>query len=459
MTISLHLFRVWLCALLALPVIAAAQTEAPPTSIEGAVGEVELSVPNLTDVAILKQEDEEIVLIFNLYSPAGVQPGLVYGVELYDVSEGGRVLVDSYAYRETPVTLDAKELLPISVTYNAPAVLSGTYELWVVLENQAGMRVAFNTAGNITFSGTPGVALEECALGASKGRVQVDGGEVMTIDCVVSNNTARELTLLPTATVYENSLFGSEVDAEIDVEAVTLAAGEQMPVSMTLSASTEPGDYQVAVTMFDETGQSAALEQVLEYQVAGELGEIRNVVLDQSAYEAGDIAALEVYWLAGQAVFAGKAAAEMSATLTSGGKACAEPAAATVSQRDLLTHLQFTVTKLCVAPQVAVTLRGADGAVVATEDYVFSPDKVTVYQPPRQWHVVPSVTAVGGQGLVVAFVLLLFLVSALIVLIYNRRAGALTWSWRKKRWRTPTKTLLKLKMMRIITMVRLAVQV
>ncbi|MDP1884786.1 MAG: hypothetical protein Q8L10_05515, partial [Candidatus Moranbacteria bacterium] len=125
--------------------------EAMPESVS--LGEiVAVAEVNIFDAKIVSQEENKIRISFDLANGESVQPEVKYAVRLIRSSETEQVVVDEKIYEEV---LDLKngETLKKEIEYSAPAYLEGTFQLWLMAQNQSGLDLSLSNAGEISLMG------------------------------------------------------------------------------------------------------------------------------------------------------------------------------------------------------------------------------------------------------------------------------------------------------------------
>jgi len=366
-----------------------------------------VATTELYNAQIESVNGSEVTLTFDLYNAQGVQPGVVYGLELYEVNEDGTAeLIDSHVYRDDVHTLGTGETVPLRVTYNAPSFLSGTYDLLLLAENQAGLLLALAPLGEVALAGSGDyVELSDCMAqvdGYDKTYeltygVDVAARETLLLNCTASNMTGSDQTLTPAVSTYERTLSGATVgDVEELVAApVVLATGATEDITVVVPKATTPQSYDAVVTL-TAAGNVLSNEIVVHYVLSGKSATIQNALFDQQSYEAGDTAAVQVFWTGAADDYlnsrhGGTDVGNLTLALDvsdASGAACAEPFTIVLNNNENVSDFLIPITAACVSPVLDVQLSDATGAVLAESGYEYGageapaePDATPTAQP------------------------------------------------------------------------------
>jgi hypothetical protein len=107
-------------------------------------GTVIVATVNIYNAEIVSKEDNTLQIAFEIHNRAGSQSDISYGVLLMD--EEGRI-VHHQSYPET-LSIQEGVLIPVTIEYIAPS-LDGIYEVMLIAENSAGLRLGILSAGGI----------------------------------------------------------------------------------------------------------------------------------------------------------------------------------------------------------------------------------------------------------------------------------------------------------------------
>jgi hypothetical protein len=364
--------------------------------VSGADGEESIARPivvastDIMNAEIVMQTGREITIFFELYNKLGFQSGVIYGVELHRKTEAGYTLADVKVYSESPQSLGTDEMLPVALTYEAPAFLAGTYELWVVAKTQTGLPLSYAVAGSVALEGNGDqVSLSECValvegetypLAAG---VDVAADESLTVTCeaLYSGSEPREFT--PQFVSHERSVYGPVAETEASLrQAVRLEPGLSRNVSFTVPLATEAQAYDAVMQLVDaKTGSPVSAVVLIHYVIQGDSATIQNVIFDKASYASGEVASLIIAWSAAADAFVG-ARGEGSAVgpLTmhvvladQTGAFCSAPTVVTLEAGSMVSRAEVPVTQSCVEPQVIVGLGTQSGLGLSAATYQYAP--------------------------------------------------------------------------------------
>ncbi len=433
-----------------LPVVAGAETTtvqplaAEAVSVSGAAGEelvvrpTVVATTNITDAEIVMQSGHEVTVLFNLYNEVGVQPGVVYGIEIFNSEEGKRTLVDVAVYGEKVVTLGAGETLPVAVTYRAPSFLTGVHEVWVVAKTESGMLLSLSNAGLVVLQGSgDSVTLTDCVIEvagethALAAGVDIAADESVAVSCVASLSGSEPREITPQFTNYERSLYGPITETAVPVkQSVILEPGVATPVTFVVPTATQAQAYDAAMRIVDsKTGEIISSLVAIHYVVQGESATVQNVVFDKASYVSGEVANLLVTWSVAADAFAGSRGGgtevgplSMQVALADKtGAFCSAPTVVGLQSGSAVSQVSIPVTRHCVEPQVIVGLSTLTGLGLATEAYEYT---ATVVHEELQAPATPVDALVLAVSLIVLIIVLSIVAIRLVPLFRTRRIPA-----------------------------------
>lgn len=344
-----------------------------------------VATTDIRDAQIVAQQGRALTILFSLYNATGVQSGIVYGVELYASGK----LVDVVAFTDQPLTLGAGESHPVSFTYEAPAFLSGSYDVWVVAKTVSGMPLSLFKVGTVSLQATAaGVELSDCVLrvagetfSLTQG-VDVSAEESLEMSCVAQNQTAQPIDVGPQFTTFERSVYGPQVETELPiVQSVTLPVAKNTPISFAVPKATQAQAYDVVLQLVDTKGAIVSTKVAGHYVVQGASATVQNVVFDKSAYGAGEVAEVMITWSLAADAFSGARgtgttlpALSLSIALAdSTGAFCSNPTVVSIENGSTVTQAQVPVVSQCNGPQVLVGIATETGARLAAQSYDYAP--------------------------------------------------------------------------------------
>lgn len=323
---------------------------------------------NVYDAEINSQEGHDADVSFVLSNRDGAQANIKFGVQLYD-SEGR--MVHQKVFPEN-VYLGAGERMSFGMLYSAPDYLNGKYQLWVISENTAGMRLGQNKAGEIELSGSEQymelltdqsyltVSGDSNRYTLSQG-VDVAPNEELKINFKIRNHFDQIKKFGVVAETHKRTQFGDTVSKE-EIFAGAMPASATDDFSATLPTADEPQAYNVLLTIVDEDGNVISNQQYAHYVLRGGSGTIQNIVLDKDGYLAGESAVANVYWTPSADSFPGARgdATELSRPsleiqIFSGDIACSDKVTEYLSES--VTDIELPIKAECEDPVIEAALK------------------------------------------------------------------------------------------------------
>lgn len=259
---------------------------------------------NLRNTA-MSYEDNQVAIFFDLTNGQGTQSGIKYGVHL--LKDG--MVIDEKIYDKV-ISLKEDEVLSQKVKYMAPNFLQGEYSLQLVVENEAGVPLSFETVGSVILNGTnqylfidsnscyalvPG---EEKHYALDDG-VDVSAEEKLMLNCLVSNYFAETIEFVSTFETYRRSIFGEQTEVELpNQEVVSLEAGETKELSFEIPKAITPQAYDAVLSLTKKNQSQTKISNlvVLHYVMRGGSATIQNIQLDKDVYLAGETAQVSFFW-------------------------------------------------------------------------------------------------------------------------------------------------------------------
>ena len=347
-----------------------------------------LATVNIQNATIVSQDGHTLSIAFDFTNRQGVQPHVRYSVQLVSGTSDNQYIADEYVYPDE-VSLAENTTLHQNITYNVPASIQGTYEVYLESANDAGTPLGIDDVGKVTFnaSATGGVELVAgtCFLqivgeksspkySLSQG-VDIKKTENLTLHCSAVNNAKTPVTLTPHFETHNRSPYGDVVIANGgDTAPVTLQASETKALAFALPKAADPQSYDVLVSL---TGPQTSNSVDVHYVLQGMSATIQTINLDKAYYPQGSTAALSFFWSPAADTFGGSragtsspSATRMSVTLQdASGDACATTVSQPLSS-DLLVQILLPIIHSCTNPHVTIKLLAADDAVLATGELV-----------------------------------------------------------------------------------------
>ena len=370
---------------LAAPSAALAQTQAPAQATTTAKV-ITVATVNIYNAAIASQDGNKVFLSFDLSNRVNVQPDVRYSVKLISQTGQAQTQVAEKVYDEV-VSLGENQTVHKQIEYDAPAYLTGQYQIWLFAKNEAGMTLALSNPGTVTLKGTGQyVALTGCYLRvagepASKiyapaQGVDVKPSETLTGYCTATNHAKTAMALRPSFAVNYRTTFGPQVATSTGRESVSLKPGEIALESFVIPKPSEPQAYDATLTLVDASGQPQSDQAVFHFVVRGLSATIQNLRLDKDYYQKGDTAQVSFFWSSSADNFPGSRLGatgngEMLASITitdASGRKCAsldQP----LDQKQFIVSYKLPVSTDCRDPHVFVAIHTPDGKQLDSRDY------------------------------------------------------------------------------------------
>ena len=355
------------------PVFAA---ETPVVNPTGQGQSVLLAKVNIRDIKILLQEKNYLEMSFSLSNEMGVQNGVKYGVQLVEQTDKGSFVVDEKVYDES-LTLAENSTVTKKISYVAPAILNGTYKIFLVSKNESGFSFAYNYAGILKLSGSvKGVEIspESCTVSiiGDKTNTQYKLGQQVNIlptqdlnlVCTAVNGFDKTVESTPVFATTDKTVYGKSISvSEKKLASVILKAKESKSFSVIIPKATTPNLYYVNMSL--NSGDISSNSVGTQYIIRGNMATIENLSLDKDSYRYLDTAKLSLVWnyLAADSSATNNSVI-FNAVITDGeNKECANPYTKTLVQdfANPKIEIPISINKTCYNPTVLVTLKDASG--------------------------------------------------------------------------------------------------
>ena len=343
-----------------------------------------IATVNLQDARITSQKDGVIGLSFDLANGRGIQTGVKYGVSLIKEVNKAQVIADTHVYPET-LTLSANSVTHKDIVYTPAGTLNGTYQLVLEARTASGLPLGISMPGSITLAPiSKGLEIlpESCT-----------GTETLT--CKVKNYTSTTVSATPLFETHQGSLYGAIVAAQGgSTEPVVFNPNETKTITLTLPKASHPGQYEVAVALTTQAGKTNAV--LAHYAVSGQSAAIANVILDKTSYRKDDTANLSLFWQS----MGTTSPLTLTAMVSQGDTACATPSTKALSGIGKKESLVLPVTADCPNPTLTLSIKNAQGTILATTVINPNPSK-----SPAQNHPMP-ISPITIAGLIIALLLI-----------------------------------------------------
>lgn len=357
--------------------------------VYGATNPVTLATVNIVNPKIT-QKDNIFNISFSLTNRTGVQSGVKYGILLMGTDPKNPIVVEEKVYPES-LTLAPGSSISKEVTYEAPKMLSGDYNLYIVSRNESGFPFGKILLKKITLKSKTGgleIIPSSCYLqvvGEKAGthydvlqQIDVSKDEKLSLSCSVTNSTAKNLTVIPIFETLFRTAYGTIVQATGgSTEAITVASKQKKVFSVTLPMASSPQVYNVNVKL--SQGDVISNTILATYTLRGEGATIINLSLDKDYYKKGDKAVISLTYepLSDNTNSRVKTAntitnfATKATMVNSKDQECITPInQAMVSNiSNPKTDISATIIKDCLNPKIAITLSDDKGNVLDQKDF------------------------------------------------------------------------------------------
>ncbi|MEY3784072.1 MAG: hypothetical protein RLZZ230_394 [Candidatus Parcubacteria bacterium] len=410
------------------------QTQSTDNSVAVAVATV-----NVQDIKLLAQENNTFSLSFNLSNREGVQPAIIYAVDLLQKNDKGMTLVDQVIYSTDVLSLGNNYTVQKLITYTVPDYLKGEYFLAVEARNPDGLNfgmvqikepvILTGNNENIQIDPASCFVTVEGEVGdkhyyIDQG-VDITAGENLIAHCTVSNTFATDQTIVPVFQTHYRTTFGKLVDTTKQ-DAFDLKPGQTIDFTATLPKVSVPQAYDATLVFTTADNARVSSPLTFHYVLRGESATIQNLTLDKDYYSKGDTAQATFFWSGSadgfpDSRFGPTGAIEISAIFAIvdiTDTACISPMTRKLDSESTggINIVAIAISHDCINPTITAKIVDKDGKVLAENTY----DIVSKNPPEPQTDFVAGVTA-APLIIPLLFTLLFLLVSSFI--IYRFRKG------------------------------------
>jgi len=385
---------------------------------------------NIQDVQVAQKDPKSLTVGFKISNREGVQPAIVYAVELFQKDRSGNlVLADQKVYSNDVLSLGTNALVDKKITYDVPAFLKGPFVVQVEARSPDGLIFGQTQAMDEAVFGGTGEYIRtdpaQCFVTVEDDKanthytaiqgVDVSSGENLTVHCSLMNLSKTSQTITPVLETHYRSIFGKLVGTDKQ-SPVNLSGLQKMDFSAVLQKPTDPQAYDAVLTFVNGNGQTFSSPVIFHYVIQGESATLQNITLDKDSYSSGDTAQVSFFWTGPVTGFLGARSGDAGSaqetvanfTITDGqNNSCAD----TTSQKlngpqGGLAHIAIPITRDCKDPIVTASLSDASGKVLANNTYkIASREK-------------------SGQGNTMLFAvayLIIFLILAVLIIVWVKK--------------------------------------
>jgi hypothetical protein len=355
-----------------------------------------IATVNVQDIQLLKQEDNKITLGFNVSNKDGIQPEIIYAVNLLKKeADKTYTVVDQEVYDEDVVTLGTNDKLHKEVVYTVPSYLKGDYYFGIEARNHDGLIFGMvQTYTPITFAGTGtyvSIDPATCNLtvqGEKGGKtytltegVDIAQTETLLAHCTLTSTFDVPIIVTPTITTHYRSPFGKVVGTETK-DTLTLEPHKKTAFTTTLPKITDPQAYDAILTFATIEKEVISAPTTFHYVLHGESATIQNLTLDKDYYVKGDTAQISFFWTPSADSFPDSRLGRTEAssytaifTITNTkNQNCAESYTQSLSDIKFggLQKFSIPVTENCAHPTIVAQIADANGKVLAANTYAIT---------------------------------------------------------------------------------------
>jgi hypothetical protein len=350
---------------------------------------------NLVNPRIVSQDNNNFKIAFGISNKEGLQAGVKYGIQL--VPDSAKYIADEKVYEES-LTLNENTTIKREITYGAPSNLSGSYTLYLLINNESSFPFAMNSLGKVKLSAsTKGIQImnDSCYLQVEgeKGsphyalmqNVDISAEEKLKLTCTAVNETSSPMSAIP---FFETRYFSSygKVATQTggDFTAVALGKNEKKTFSLVLPKGDAPGFYSMKVGLVSNGDSSNNLS--VKYIISGTNATLHKLSLDKDYYKAGDKGEVSVIWSASAGNFPRSGLKGGNIPLVSIGlkivsdkdRECITPIGEPLVRdfKNAENKIAFKTKATCSNPHVTATITDSSGKVLDEKDFIFkSADK------------------------------------------------------------------------------------
>ncbi|MCA9365106.1 MAG: hypothetical protein KC736_04390 [Candidatus Moranbacteria bacterium] len=353
--------------------------------------------------AVVSQNDNVFSVTFTLSNGDRAQSSVRIGASLFPVDSSPFLTPVYQTVMDDTIALAQNSSRERTIQVSLPEYLSGQYDLFLEARNESGMVLSLAKAGTVTLSGDESfveLKKDTCFLSVGdeeevSNRYDLEQGvdvsleEKLVLHCDVVNRSDETLTVTPTYAFFFRTVFGDSVPARVvSDETYSISAGELQQLAFSIPLTLEPQAYDVTVALSNNQ-KVPSNEVTAHFVLQGQSATIQSVTMDKTSYRSGENAVVQVYLSGsadnfpdsrGGASFNSVATVKIS--LGSGSKECGETQTKQVDlSKDKSVSVSVATQIDCLMPTVSVSVADAQGNVLASENYNFTPEDVHNVSP------------------------------------------------------------------------------
>ncbi|MFA7015543.1 MAG: hypothetical protein WC171_07595 [Bacteroidales bacterium] len=307
----------------------------------------------------------------------------LYGLAIYPRDEYNKL--DETSYPEI-ITVEKDSEIKKEATYTAPNLPEGEYDLRVIIGNKHNsilgisdrLPISLSSAEDLVQINTDSCYFYELSKGNEKLGVDFSmrSNEPIGLSCEIKNLSQKEVTVLPTYEIYENSFYGEKKEELNYFEEIILSPEEEKMVSWTLPTPTTTNLQTIKLFLKTDGGYSNSI--ITQYALAseGKTARISNLFLDKASYGVNETINLTMLWFSSL----NKEEVVLKALITDKkGQECLPEIVKTSPEIGSET-LSGVASIKCKDPQVFVKIEDSDGNILAEDEILFVSDKKSTNQ-------------------------------------------------------------------------------
>ncbi|QQS60855.1 MAG: hypothetical protein IPN70_03105 [Candidatus Moraniibacteriota bacterium] len=358
-----------------------------------------IATVNIDSVDVVSKDNKTFDISMALSNEGGFQPQIGYFVRLIHVNEdGSQLLADTKTYTDI-FDIGENSRIEKSFSYTVPDTISGTYDLWVFLENKNGLSLSFTsvkqnialTAQKQILSFDPSkcfitienLKTEQALLSEDIPKrynllqgVDLDPKkESLMLECSIFNPFAESKAVVPRLKTKKRAILGDTIsEKDLTDQIFSFSPSETKTVRINIPVPETPQAYQTILS-FVEKGSNRQLssEFDLHYVIQGESGTIQNILFDKNMYEKGNTAVIRFFWSPSADGFPsarGGVGTEITgsptveiAIMDENGTACSDKIESSLNTNPQQT-LSVPIFKNCNNPTSIVRIKNGEGKIL-----------------------------------------------------------------------------------------------
>lgn len=347
-----------------------------------------IATVNIYNAKIESQNGNVFVMSFDITNRQGVQPDVKYSIVLSRTSNGVQTTFDEHVYDEV-LNLGENSLVHKVITYTAPAVLGGDYDLYILSKNESGFPFAATSLGKVTLlaeKGNVDIKNDTCYLTVQGEKnsphytllqgVDVLASENLIATCSVNNNSTEALSVMPKFETRARNAFGDIAEQENSSFApIVFKAKEVKTISLKIPKAIEPQAYNAELTFVNQNNITVSNQVAFHYVLRGISATIQQAIVDKDSYTKGEIAHVSFFVTGSADSFQNSRFgtstpfinASIETVIMSGGQACSNLVAQPFTSGEVV--FDVAITRECVNPTVSVNIKN-NGEIIAQKDFL-----------------------------------------------------------------------------------------